>query len=57
MECGAFVEFPMLDTVIAFGMNSQNGCYLAAARDDVSARRNWELWLLHDQAMLLQPPV
>src|SRR5882724_7857601 len=57
MERGAVVELPMLDTVIAFGMHRQNGCYLAAARDNVSARRNRELRLLHDQAMLLQPPV
>src|SRR5882724_9662036 len=57
MERGAVVEFPMLDAVIAFGMNCQNGRYLAAARDNVSARRNRELRLLHDQAMLFQPPV
>src|SRR6185312_961289 len=57
VERGAAVELPMLDAVIAFGMNGQNGGRLAAARDDVAARRYRELRLLHDQAMLLQPPV
>ena len=57
MERGAVIELPMLHTVIASGMDGENGRHLAAARDDVSAGRNRELRLLHDQAMLLQPPI
>ena len=25
--------------------------------DDVSSRFHWEVWLLHDEAMLLEPPI
>src|SRR4029434_25635 len=41
----------------SLGRKSQNGTYLAPARNNVSTRGNRELRLLHDQPMLLQPPV
>ena len=25
--------------------------------DDIFARWQWEVWLLHDEAMLLEPPI
>ena len=50
-------EFPALIAFFVLWVNCQDGGDLAVSGDDVFARGQREGWLLHDQAVLFEPPV
>src|SRR5436309_81044 len=57
IELCAVAELPTLITVLILGINGQHSRYLAVTCDQVFSGRDREVWLLHDQAVFLYPPV
>ncbi len=57
IEIRAVFEFPTRTPILVHRMNGQHCHHLAVARDYIFASRDREIRVLHNQAVLLQPPV